>query len=121
MDERGGAVDHPGGGDDPQRVERGRGQRHAPHQRQQQRRAGHTDGDTAGHLDGELLDDRPEGAVSLVASSIIPIISAIPTGSFAPDSPFRIVPVRPRISRPPSTENVTAGSVGASAAPSIRS
>ncbi len=56
---------------------------------------------------------------SLVASSIIPIISAIPTGSFAPDSPFRIVPVRPRISRPPSTENVTAGSVGASAAPSI--
>ncbi len=56
---------------------------------------------------------------SLVASSIIPIISAIPTGSFAPDSPFRIVPVRPRISRPPSTEKVTAGSVGASAAPSI--
>jgi hypothetical protein len=55
---------------------------------------------------------------SLVASSIIPIISAIPTGSFAPDSPFRIVPVRPRISRPPRTEKVTAGSVGARAAPS---
>ena len=53
----------------------------------------------------------------MVASSIIPIISAIPTGSLAPDSPLRIVPVRPWISRPPSTENVTAGSVGASAAP----
>ncbi len=53
-----------------------------------------------------------------MANSIIPIISAIPTGSFAPDSPLRIVPVRPTISRPPRTENVTAGSVGASAAPS---
>ena len=63
VDERGRAVDHTGGGDDPQRVERGRGQRHAPHQRQQQRRAGHTDRDAAGHLDDELLDDRPEGAV----------------------------------------------------------
>src|ERR671930_1200322 len=44
-------------------------------------------------------------------------MSAIPTGSFAPDSPSRIVPVRPPISRLPSTENITAGSVGASAAP----
>src|SRR5919197_2082 len=44
-------------------------------------------------------------------------MSAIPTGSFAPDSPSRIVPVRPLISRLPSTENITAGSVGASAAP----
>ena len=48
----------------------------------------------------------------------MPSISAIPTGSFAPDSPSRIVPVRPRISRSPSTENITAGSVGATAAPS---
>src|SRR6478735_9388310 len=56
---------------------------------------------------------------SLVAKSSIPIISAIPTGSFAPDSPFRIVPLRPAISRPPSTENITAGSVGATAAPRI--
>ena len=39
----------------------------------------------------------------------MPIISAIPTGSFAPDSPSRIVPVRPPISRSPSTENMTAG------------
>ena len=54
----------------------------------------------------------------VLASSIIPIISAIPTGSFAPDSPCRIVPVRPPISRSPSTENITAGSVGATAAPS---
>ena len=36
-----------------------------------------------------------------------------------PDSPSRIVPVRPTTSRRPSTENVTAGSVGASAAPMI--
>ena len=53
-----------------------------------------------------------------VAYSIIPIISAIPTGSFAPDSPSRIVPLLPPTSRLPSTENITAGSVGASAAPS---
>src|SRR6476469_4718255 len=58
-------------------------------------------------------------ASSWVAYSSIPIISAIPTGSFAPDSPSRIVPVRPPISRRPSTENITAGSVGASAAPRI--
>src|SRR2546430_10145215 len=44
-------------------------------------------------------------------------MSAIPTGSFAPDSPSRMVPVRPPISRLPRTENMTAGSVGARAAP----
>ena len=54
---------------------------------------------------------------SVVASSIIPIMSAMPTGSFIPASPSRIVPARPRTSRAPNTENVTAGSVGASAAP----
>ena len=54
---------------------------------------------------------------SSFASSIIPIMSAIPTGSFVPASPSRIVPDRPRISRAPKTENVTAGSVGAIAAP----
>ena len=42
-------------------------------------------------------------------------ISAIPTGSFAPDSPSRMVPLRPAISRCPRTENTTAGSVGATA------
>jgi hypothetical protein len=51
------------------------------------------------------------------ANSIMPIIKAIPTGSLTPDSPSRIVPARPRISLCPSTENITAGSVGASAAP----
>jgi hypothetical protein len=45
------------------------------------------------------------------------MISAIATGSLAPDSPCRIVPLRPPTSRLPSTENMTAGSVGASAAP----
>ena len=44
-------------------------------------------------------------------------ISAIPTGSFAPDSPSSIVPVRPAISRLPRTEKTTAGSVGDSAVP----
>ncbi len=53
-----------------------------------------------------------------VAYSIIPIISTMLTGSFAPDSPSRIVPLRPPTSRFPSTENITAGSVGESAAPS---
>ena len=43
---------------------------------------------------------------------------AMPTGSLAPDSPSRMVPVRPATSRRPSTENTTAGSVGASAVPS---
>ena len=51
------------------------------------------------------------------ASWIIPIINAIPTGSLNPDSPSRIVPDRPSTSLPASTEKVTAGSVGASAAP----
>ena len=37
----------------------------------------------------------------------------MPTGSFAPDSPSSTVPLRPDISRWPSTENTTAGSVGA--------
>ena len=58
-------------------------------------------------------------ASAWVANSIIPIINAMPTGSFTPDSPSRIVPVRPPTSRLPSTENMTAGSVGASAAPRI--
>ena len=42
---------------------------------------------------------------------------AIPTGSLAPDSPSRMTPVRPSTSQLPSTENTTAGSVGASAVP----
>ena len=42
-------------------------------------------------------------------------MSAIPTGSLAPDSPSRMVPLRPATSRRPSTEKTTAGSVGATA------
>ena len=61
--------------------------------------------------------DHPE-APSVVANSTIPIRSAIPTGSFTPASPSRIVPVLPWISLSPRIENMTAGSVGASAAPS---
>ena len=51
---------------------------------------------------------RPPAAIRLA-------ISAIPTGSFAPDSPSRMMPLRPEISRRPRTENTTAGSVGATA------
>jgi hypothetical protein len=54
-----------------------------------------------------------------VASSIMPSISAIPAGSLTPASPSSVVPERPPISRRPSTENITAGSVGATAAPTI--
>src|SRR5450759_1915931 len=43
---------------------------------------------------------------------------AMPTGSFAPDSPSRIVEERPAISRCPRMENTTPGSVGATAVPS---
>ena len=56
-------------------------------------------------------------ASSWVASSISPSISAIPAGSLTPASPSSVVPERPAISRRPRTENITAGSVGASAAP----
>jgi hypothetical protein len=60
-------------------------------------------------------------ASSCVANSSIPITRAMPTGSFAPDSPSSTVPERPPTSRFPMTENMTAGSVGASAAPRIQS
>ncbi len=52
--------------------------------------------------------DRPP-AVSRLA------IKAMPTGSLAPDSPSRMVPLRPDTSRWPRTEKTTAGSVGATA------
>src|SRR3954471_7446842 len=44
----------------------------------------------------------------------------MPTGSLAPDSPSRIVPAGSATSRLPSTENTTAGSVGATAVPTSR-
>ena len=56
---------------------------------------------------------RPPAAIRLA-------IRAIPTGSFAPDSPSRMVPLRPEISRWPRTENTTAGSVGATAVANSR-
>src|SRR5664280_628998 len=48
-------------------------------------------------------------------AAMTPVIRAMPTGSFAPASPSKMVPLRPEISRCPSTENTTAGSVGATA------
>ena len=51
---------------------------------------------------------RPPAAIRLA-------IKAMPTGSLAPDSPSRMVPLRPSTWRRPSTEKTTVGSVGASA------
>ena len=105
---------------DPDRVEPRARQRDALHQREQQPPA--DDADREARRPSRRANSRTTtqalAARRDVASSIIPIISAIPTGSFAPDSPSRIVPLRPPTSRLPSTENITAGSVGASAAPS---
>ena len=103
----------------PQRVQALAGQRHPPHEDQQR----HAARDAHGRPDDHLLDElqrtparpRPRPRRSRSAA---PPCSAMPTGSFAPDSPSRRVPVRPAISRRPSTENTTAGSVGASAVPS---
>ena len=63
----------------------------------ERRRAGDPDREPARHLERRTPRRRSRTCRRrCVASSIIPIISAIPTGSFAPDSPSRIVPVRPR-------------------------
>ena len=119
MDERGGAVDHAGGGEDAQRVERGRGQRHAPHQRQEQapRRPHRPRCRRPSRPRTPRRPSRTSRRRSSRARSSRSSARSRP-GRSRPDSPSRIVPVRPRISRPPSTEKVTAGSVGASAAPS---
>jgi hypothetical protein len=61
--------------------------------------------------------------VPIAAQPVVPlaarmaVIKAMPTGSLAPDSPSRIVDVRPATSRRPRTANTTAGSVGARAVP----
>jgi hypothetical protein len=94
-------------------------ERDAPHERQQDHGTDDADREPDRHLHGELLHDRPKARALVGREASIPIIRAIPTGSFAPDSPSRIVPVRPPISRLPRTENITAGSVGARAAPRI--
>ena len=121
MRDRREAVDDAGAEHHGQRVQRAVGQRHAAQRLQHHDAGDGADREPDAHLPQELPGDvgdaRPTGARR---SSIIPIISAIPTGSLNPDSPSRIVPERPSTSLPASTENVTAGSVGASAAP-IRS
>ena len=112
------AVDDPGAGEDAERVERRLRQGQPPEERQEQHRAARCRPrrrPPSRRRTRAITTENDEP--SSVANSIIPIMSAIPTGSFAPDSPSRIVPERPRISRLPKTENVTAGSVGASAAP----
>ena len=104
------AVDDARGGERPQRIQRRVRQRHAAQQRAgagTRRRCR----PRARRPSRARTRGRPSTRVpsSVVANSIIPIISAMPTGSFAPDSPSRIVPVRPPTSRRPSTENMTAG------------
>ena len=109
----GDAVDDPGAGERAQRVEARARQREALQRLAEQQPAGDADGEADRHLDARTRARRSRRSPSgCSASSISPIISAIPTGSLAPDSPSRIVPVRPPISRSPSTENITAGSVG---------
>ena len=48
----------------------------------------------------------PLDASAWVASSIIPIMSAMPAGSLKPASPSRVTPERPSISFGPRTENM---------------
>ena len=99
----------------PQRVQALAGQGHSRMNHSSALPPTHPDRGPDGHLQRELAHDcdkapplRPPAASRLA-------ISAMPTGSFAPDSPSRMVPLRPAISRWPSTENTTAGSVGATA------
>ncbi len=116
-DDRREPVDEPGAGEYADRIQSRSGEPDVTHHGEKDERAGDPDARPERHLDGELLHDDREVPSSSVASSIIPIMSAMPTGSFIPASPSRIVPARPRISREPKTENVTAGSVGAIAEP----
>ena len=86
--ERRGAVDHAGGGEHAERVERRLAAARRAASAAAARGAPATPtASAAGHLDRELLTTVQNEPSSVVASSIIPIISAIPTGSFAPDSP----------------------------------
>ena len=62
-----------------------------------------------------MLPAASRPAVGPAASRLA--MRAMPTGSLAPDSPSRMAPLRPATSRRPSTENTTAGSVGANAVP----
>ena len=118
MRDRGDAVDHAGGGERAQRVEPLVRQRDGASAEAASAAPATPDREPDGHLERRTRARRSRTTRRRgVASSIMPIISAIPTGSLAPDSPSRIVPLRPPTSRLPSTENMTAGSVGASAAP----
>jgi hypothetical protein len=65
------------------------------------------------HLKDELAPDMGKSGPADTAGGDDAGHQAMPTGSFAPASPSKMVPLRPEISRCPSTENTTAGSVGA--------
>ena len=112
------SVDDAGGRERPQRVEADVREREAAHDVEERvrdpRRRRRARPSSRARTRATIVHIVPS---SEVANSIIPIISAMPTGSLAPDSASRIVPVRPETSRLPSTENITAGSVGAIAAP----
>ena len=113
-----GAVEQHREGDRLHRVERLVGQRDTAHDLQQQPAAGDADRGADRQLQREVpdpaADARPQPPPAAPSRLTI---SAMPTGSLAPDSPSSRVPERPAISRRPRTENTTAGSVGASAAP----
>ena len=111
------AVDDPGDDQRPERIEALAGQGHTAHERKQHARSCDSDGQADRHLDAELLDDDPERRV--VGRRELDHADHQGDAHRVVDAglPSRIVPERPPTSRLPSTENMTAGSVGASAAP----
>ena len=113
----GDAVDEPRDGEHPDRVQREPRQADATEDRPREKRACDADREPDAHLDRELADDDPEAAVVLLGELDHPDHQRDPDRVVHPGLALRIVPERPRISRPAKTENVTAGSVGAIAAP----
>ena len=87
------------------------------HDRQQREGARDADDEPDRHLDRELRSDDREVAVVLRGELDHPDHQRDADRIVHSRLALRIVPDRPRISRDPKTENVTAGSVGAIAAP----
>ena len=90
MRDRGDAVDDPGGEQHRERIERRVGQRDPPQRLEQDEARRPPRPRARSPISPQELPRRRRrhAASGDVASSIIPIISAIPTGSLKPDSPF---------------------------------
>ena len=119
MRDGGRAVDEPGERERPDRVEARRRERElsgAPAARRGRRRS-RTQGRC--HLEGERLDDDPERRVRVASRARSSRSSArSQPGRSRRTRPRGAARLRPPIARSPRTENITAGSVGAIAAPS---